>query len=175
MMRDLWYLLGNYVFGSYCNGGSAMKKICLVLSICICSVYADSNTECLGIDFLTRHPLKKADSEFYYFARARMVETAKRFGVGVCLDYYELSQKIKIMEMESFDIFFQQIEQVGNADSLRCYTTNKRKQLQEEIKAYVISQPQGISKIRTCLDLYDSKAYQAEVERIVKKYCKDCQ
>lgn len=26
-----------------------------------------------------------------------------------------------------------------------------------------------------CLELYDSKEYQDEVERIVKKYCKDCE
>ncbi len=165
----------NSVFGNYCKGRVyVMKKLCLFLFLCISSVYADSNTECLGVDFLSSRPLKKADSEFHYFAKSRMIKTAKEFGVGICLDYYGLSQKIEIMEMQWFDIFFQQIEQVGNTDSGRCYTTNKRKQLQEEIKTYVLSQPQGISKIRTCLELYDSKEYQAEVERIVKKYCKDC-
>ncbi|RDU65252.1 hypothetical protein CQA53_06660 [Helicobacter didelphidarum] len=141
---------------------------------CVSSVYADSNKECLGVDFLSSRPLKKADSEFYFFARARMVETAKKFGVGICLDYYGLSQKIEIMEMEWFDMMFQQIEKIGNADSSRCYTTNRRKHLKEEIKAYVISQQKGVSKIQTCLELYDSKKYKAEIERIVKKYCKEC-
>ena len=149
-----------------------MKKLCLFL--CISGVYADSNTECLSVDFLSSRPLTKVDSEFHYFAKSRMIETAKKFGVGICLDYYGLSQKIEIMEMQWFNIFFQEIEQVGNADSGRCYTTNRRKQLQEEIKTYIISQPQGISKIQTCLELYDSKAYQDEVKRIVRKYCKDC-
>lgn len=29
-------------------------------------------------------------------------------------------------------------------------------------------------KLYTCLELYDSKEYEQEAERIVKKYCKDC-
>lgn len=32
----------------------------------------------------------------------------------------------------------------------------------------------NFSRFYTCLELYDSKEYQQEVERILKKYCKNC-
>lgn len=127
-----------------CTKEAMMKKLCLILFVCVGIVYADSvldsnsNRECLGIDFRSSNPLRKLDSRFGFYARGRMVDTAKKFGVGFCLDYYGLSQKIEIMEMQWFDAFFEKIERVGNADSGRCFTTNKRKQLKEEIKAYVI-------------------------------------
>ncbi|TLD79727.1 hypothetical protein LS70_009675 [Helicobacter sp. MIT 11-5569] len=151
-----------------------MKKLLLVLLVCVNSLYAESDGECLGIDFISSRPPKKVDSEFLFFARARMIDTAKKFGIGICLDYYGVSPKIEIMEAEWFDLFFQQIEKIGNTDSSRCYTTNRRKQLKKDIEAYVVSQPKGKSKVNTCLRLYDSPDYHSEIERIVKKYCKDC-
>lgn len=151
-----------------------MKKVLLAMLICMSSLYAEADKECLGVDFLISIPLKKADSEFDWFARARMTKIAKQFGIGVCLDYYNLSKQIQIMEMDWFDTYFQRVESVGNTDSARCYTTNKRKQLKKDIEDYVISQPKMPSKIATCLELYDSKEYQEEIERIVKKYCNNC-
>lgn len=47
------------------------------------------------------------------------------------------------------------------------------KQALAELKQFVERRKKN-SSLTNCLELYDSKEYQAEVERIVKKYCKDC-
>ena len=44
--------------------------------------------------------------------------------------------------------------------------------LTEERLKEILESPPLLQK---CLSLYDSKDYQAEVERIVKKYCKECE
>ncbi|WP_155243506.1 hypothetical protein [Helicobacter bilis] len=48
------------------------------------------------------------------------------------------------------------------------------KQALAELKQFVERRKKN-SSLTNCLELYDSKEYQAEVERIVKKYCKDCE
>ena len=48
------------------------------------------------------------------------------------------------------------------------------KQALAELKQFV-ERRKKVSNLTNCLELYDSKEYQAEVERIVKKYCKDCE
>ena len=47
------------------------------------------------------------------------------------------------------------------------------KQALAELKKFV-EHRKKYSSLTNCLNLYDSKEYQDEVERIVKKYCKDC-
>ncbi len=47
------------------------------------------------------------------------------------------------------------------------------KQALTELKKF-IEPRKKVSDLTSCLELYDSKEYQDEVERIVKKYCKDC-
>ena len=44
----------------------------------------------------------------------------------------------------------------------------------EELKHFIDRYRAKHNLLVICLKLYDSKEYQNEVERIVKKYCKDC-
>ncbi|TLD83763.1 hypothetical protein [Helicobacter sp. MIT 05-5294] len=48
----------------------------------------------------------------------------------------------------------------------------------EEIKNFIEKQFKGgkyaFQDLESCLELYDSPEYQTEIERIVKKYCKEC-
>lgn len=44
----------------------------------------------------------------------------------------------------------------------------------EELKHFIDRYRAKHNLLVICLNLYDSKEYQDEVERIVKKYCKDC-
>ena len=49
------------------------------------------------------------------------------------------------------------------------------KQALAELKKFVEHRKKYSTSLTNCLKLYDSKEYQNEVERIVKKYCKDCE
>lgn len=44
----------------------------------------------------------------------------------------------------------------------------------EELKHFIDRYRAKHNLLVICLELYDSKEYQDEIERIVKKYCKDC-
>ena len=64
-------------------------------------------------------------------------------------------------------------------EEVETYVIDYKRKSIERIKS-VLTEAQFKELLETppllakCLSLYDSKEYQAEVERIVKKYCKDC-
>ena len=43
-----------------------------------------------------------------------------------------------------------------------------------ELKDYIDKYTYGHTELYLCLEMYDSPKYNAEIERIMKKYCKEC-
>ena len=158
-----------------------------VVSICLCA------EQCLDYDDeSTLSYLKsKQSSEDMYFAMATTVQTMKDYGFGICLEYFDLDSKRKEMEMKHLQKKLRLIEGRSN---IRCITTNIGQKIKEEVEKYLADyKKKSIQKyeqiltedrikelletpplLRKCLSLYESPEYQAEIERIVKKYCKKC-
>ena len=193
MIKHLKYLLENYAFLSL-NKGDCMKYFVLLVlfgvSICFCA------EECLDYDDKSSSSYfrSKRFSEDMVFARTTMSRTMREYGFSICLEYFDLDSKRKEREMEYFQKELRLIEDRDWMKDKRCIITERGKKMKEEVETYVIDyKRKSIERIKSvlteaqfkelletppllakCLSLYDSKEYQAEVERIVKKYCKDC-
>ncbi len=113
------------------------------------------------------------DSDPLPYSFERKVSTLKRIGMEYCMERDNFKEhsfwlwhfKRKLELYKSFDgrtINFFNDESDSEFAKFKDFINNK---LQGNI----------LPPLYTCLKLYDSKEYQAEVERIVKKYCKDCE
>lgn len=152
--------------------------------------------ECLDYDDKSSasYLRSKRFSEAMIYAKTTMVKTMKNYGFGVCLEYYDLDSKRKEREMDSLRDNLRLIEKRDWLHDKRCIITNNGEKMKEEVENYIVDyKKKSIEAIKSvlteerlkeilesppllqkCLSLYDSKEYQAEVEHIVKKYCKEC-
>ncbi|STP14457.1 hypothetical protein [Helicobacter fennelliae] len=108
----------------------------------------------------------------------------KHYGFGFCLQKsYGYVEKGGEMSTLSYHLH---IFQRGSMKFSVMAGLKNEEQVAKIIQSYVsqfMSSPQREATtkqgfrvlVQDCMQLYDSKEYQAEVERIVKKYCKDCQ
>ena len=163
--------------------------IIVLLSLCLCA-YGE---ECLEYDKSPMRYLKsKAHSFDTTYAHKTMTKDMKIYGFGICLKYFDRSPKIRANEMEYFDKHLRLIEDRSNA---YCITTDKGKQIKNDIEQYikdaraktleniksVVEDKSRLQDIESnpllayCFYLYESPEYQVEIERIVKKYCKECE
>ena len=105
----------------------------------------------------------------------------KHYGFGFCLQQSYVDKKDKSTAL-SYDLY---VFQKGSMKFAAMAGLKNEEQVAKIIQSYVsqfMSSPQRKAttklNIRTlvkdCMQLYDSKEYHDEVERIVKKYCKDC-
>ncbi|BAM13245.1 hypothetical protein HCN_p06 (plasmid) [Helicobacter cinaedi PAGU611] len=138
-----------------------MKKIkIIILFMFVLCVTFSSAIEAITI-------LKKADNLPYSYEKK--VSMLKKLGFEYCVEQDKFSEN-------SFWFFHITHKlQLRNNNHSFFYIENNDgfMQFKNFIKAH--TQSNFMPRFYTCLDLYDSKEYQAEVERIVKKYCKDCQ
>ena len=117
------------------------------------------------------HILRDSDPLPYSFERK--VSTLKRIGIEYCMEQdnfkeqsfwlWHFKRKLELYKNIDKKIvnFF---SDEGEFARFKSFIDNKA-------KAKTILLP----RLYGCLKLYDSKEYQDEVERIVKKYCKDCE
>ncbi|RDU60231.1 hypothetical protein [Helicobacter sp. MIT 14-3879] len=109
------------------------------------------------------------------------VRNLKHYGFGFCLQQSYVDKKDKSTAL-SYDLY---VFQKGSMKFAAMGEPKNEEQVAKIIQSYVsqfMSNPQG--KVTTklnlrifvqdCMQLYESKEYQDEIERIVKKYCKDC-
>ena len=115
----------------------------------------------------------KVDRTAYSYEKK--VRIMKRIGIEYCIkgnDFYETRTDIQVLGRYTnrlglgYGAILPPLE-------LKSYIDDRATINNETILNHYKNS--NFSRFYTCLDLYDSKEYQAEVERIVKKYCKDCQ
>lgn len=112
------------------------------------------------------------ESNFKYKANYSFEERVSAFkkdGIIYCLDNRYNSGTITIGYDETYYIGIY----------LDLFDTSELLHIIEELQSYVKKKKSEINLgnlvyVAPCLELYDSKEYQDEVERIVRKYCKDC-
>ena len=148
----------NYIFGIYCKD-DYMKKIVLIMFVAVYSYATGDNIFALHSTF------RKNINEYY-----------KLWAVGYCMGHFKVENNIKFG--------YQKIPARFNEDDFKI---NKIVYLLgveplNELKAYIDKGKGYFDKDRAnhCLGLLKSneiKGYHSlndEVERIVKKYCKEC-
>ena len=158
-MKDLKYLSENYAFLSL-NKGDCMKYFVLLVLLCIF---------CINTNADDRFDVRK---------------NLKHYGFGFCLQKsYGYVEKGGEMSTLSYHLH---IFQRGSMKFSVMAGLKNEEQVAKIIQSYVsqfMSSPQREATtkqgfrvlVQDCMHLYDSKEYHDEVERIVKKYCKDCQ
>lgn len=118
------------------------------------------------------HILRDSDPLPYSFKRK--VDTLKRIGMEYCM-------KRDNFKEQSFWLwhFKRKLELSKNVDDrIINFFSDENNGDFAKFKDFINNKLQGnifLPPLYTCLDLYDSKDYQAKVERIVKKYCKECE
>ncbi|RDU60233.1 hypothetical protein [Helicobacter sp. MIT 14-3879] len=143
-----------------------MRKQVLILYILACIIFSDliaSEVEILRVsiyeDWLKDDKIAK--KIFQESAR----KNYKLVGIDYCLKYYELSSRYHA------DALIREVilKRGGGKEGIE-----EIKNFVEKIEKQKEEKNYHITRLESCLNLYDSKEYQDEVKRIVKKYCKDC-
>ena len=141
-----------------------MKKV--IWFCCVFFMYLNAD----GIEF-NRELVGKVDKVAYSYDKK--IKIIKRIGMEYCMEQdnfkeqsfwlWHFKRKLELYKNIDKKIvnFF---SDEGEFARFKSFIDNKA-------KAKTILLP----RLYGCLELYDSKEYQNEVERIVKKYCKDCE
>lgn len=101
-------------------------------------------------------------AEAFAVSNAIQSKILRDWGLQYCLQYDKENLFIQILEDRPFEMR-KDVSQ-GRLD-VKDY-------LDDELKYY---KALNSYRFNFCLRLYNSKEYQQEMERIVKKYCKDCE
>ncbi|TLD87164.1 hypothetical protein LS66_008420 [Helicobacter sp. MIT 03-1614] len=121
-------------------------KICLFVKIMFCNILAG------GLEVHINY-------EKYYKQNA--IYLHKVWGFEYCSGYTE---KIPFESHKK--------QWIGEKQNMSKFVS---KEADNELKHFIDRYTKERNLLAICLDLYDSKEYQAEVKRIVKKYCKECE
>ena len=144
-------------------GGINVKKILFIL---LCVSYLNANA---------------------YDGFDRAVKELKDYGFAFCLEesYVDKKEKAFPPTKLSYDLYiFQQgsmkfaiMGGLRNEEQVAKSIRNFVSQYRSNPKNQITNNKQGIQiYIMECMNMFqNSKEYQDEVERIVKKYCKDCE
>lgn len=145
-----------------------MKKIVLMMLIVVYS-YAGADTV-----FFLESKFKKNAKEYY-----------KLWAVGYCLGLFEVEKNTKFTNpgtpINSFN--FMDDSKIGNIVYVLGFRSPNGVEPLHEIKAYIDKESDYFKKDRAnhCLALLQKRNYPKgyhslddEIERVVKKYCKDC-
>ena len=139
-----------------------MKRILFILS-CIFCININANDTSNNVKF------------------GNAVRNLKHYGFGFCLHQSYVDKKGEWTALVDDLYIFQQ----GSMKFAWIGGFKIQEQVATDIRSYVsqfMSSPQRKATtkqghrvlVQDCMQLYDSKEYQDEVERIVKKYCKEC-
>ncbi|TLD82732.1 hypothetical protein [Helicobacter trogontum] len=142
-----------------------MKKIILAVLFCINIVFG------LGEMSYKNEEGKRNELERQHFTYELKVDALKKLGFRYCIKkfvdddkgevYYIIKEKLNMplfFDDKNLDNITQFLTLVENLS-----TWNSKYKIDYTYKPF------------QCLRVYESKEYQDEVERIVKKYCKDCE
>lgn len=157
-MKDLKYLSENYAFLSL-NKGDCMKYFVLLVLLCIF---------CINTNADDRFDVRK---------------NLKHYGLGFCLQksYGSLDET---GQMSTLSYHLHVFQQESMKFSVMAGLKNEEqvaKIIQSYVSQFMSSPPREATTkqgfrvlVQDCMQLYDSKEHHDEVERIVKKYCKEC-
>ena len=141
-----------------------MKKV--IWFCCVFFMYLNAD----DIEF-NRELVGKVDKVAYSYDKK--IKIIKRIGMEYCIkgnNFDKTQPNIMIMGWYRYKLGVPYGEDI--IADLKPYIDNKATITDKTLLHHY--QKSNFSRFYTCLNLYDSKEYQAEVERIVKKYCKDC-
>ncbi len=142
-----------------------MKKIallCFVSFVCLNGSDIKFNGEFAG---------KVDEADYSYEKKVRIM---KRIGIEYCIkgnDFYETRTDIQVLGRYT-NKFGLGYGAILPPPDLKSYIDDKS--IINDKTIFNHYKNSNFSRFYVCLDLYDSKEYQDEVERIVKKYCKEC-
>lgn len=111
-----------------------------------------------------------------YSYEKKKILIVKRIGIEYCItgeDFSKVQPNISILGRYNYKIglMWKGLEN-QILPELKSYIDNKSRIDNETIFAHYSNG--NFSRFYVCLEIYDSKEYNAEVERIIKKYCKEC-
>ncbi|WP_110570859.1 hypothetical protein, partial [Helicobacter cinaedi] len=109
--------------------------------------------------------------------KKKKILIVKRIGIEYCItgeDFSKVQPNISILGRYNYKIglMWKGLEN-QILPELKSYIDNKSRIDNETIFAHYSNG--NFSRFYVCLEIYDSKEYNAEVERIIKKYCKECE
>lgn len=121
------------------------------LIVCVSIIYAHDYVASFYNASDSLEIYKKEGKKFY-----------KYWGMDYCLKY---SKKLQANTIEANHINEREaiLRNVGGEEAFA------------ELKDYIDKYTYGYTRLFLCLEMYDSPKYNAEVERIIKKYCKECE
>ena len=116
----------------------------------------------------------KIDRASYSYEKKILI--VKRIGIEYCIkgnDFSKVQPNIQILGRYNYKIglMWKGLEN-QILPELKSYIDDKSRIDNETIFAHYSNG--NFSRFYVCLEIYDSPQYNAEVERIVKKYCKEC-
>lgn len=139
-----------------------MNKIALIMCLFVVFGYARGYED---------YVIKQKELERQHFTYELKVDALKKLGFRYCIKNFVADDKgdvyYIIKEKLNMPLFFDD----KNPDNIIQFLTfiENRLNWTSQYKINYIYQP------FQCLEIYNFKEYQDEVERIVKKYCKDCE
>ena len=121
------------------------------------------------------------------FDKQYQITSIKRAGLEYCLGYEQLRRKSLSKEEQKsffpyeyyrFD-FYWPFDKLIAIKAYKQYIDSYLRWIkslsQDEFYKHFDKLPNFENRFEICMDMYDSQQYNAEVERIVKKYCKSCE
>ncbi|TLD82733.1 hypothetical protein [Helicobacter trogontum] len=113
------------------------------------------------------------DNDSLPYSLKRKVDILKRIGIEYCMERDNFKE-------HSFWLwhFKRKLELHKDSDDKSVnFFSDESDSGFSSFKGFVYSKTQDniLPRLYTCLELYESKEYQDEVERIVKKYCEECE
>ncbi|MGX2973234.1 hypothetical protein [Helicobacter sp. T3_23-1059] len=129
-----------------------MKKLVALcaLIVCVSIIYAH--------DYVAFYD----DSEYLEIYKKEGKNLYRFWGLDYCLGY---SKKIPGNTMVA-NLLNEQEAILRNVGGKEAFA---------ELKDYIDKYTYGHTGLYLCLEMYDSPKYNAEIERIMKKYCKECE
>ncbi|MGX3097378.1 hypothetical protein [Helicobacter sp. 23-1046] len=145
-----------------------MKKIIWLFLALI--IYLNAN----DLEFNGEHA-GKIDMASYSYEKKILI--VKRIGIEYCIkgnDFSEVQPNVQILGRYNYKIGlgWKGLEN-QILPELKAYIDDKSRIDYETVFAHYSNG--NFSRFYVCLGIYDSPQYNAEVERIMKKYCKECE
>ena len=138
--------------GAKIKGVKIMKKLVALCALIVCMSIIYAHDYVALYDASEHFEIyKKEGKKFYRF-----------WGMDYCLKY---SKKLPANTMEANHIREEEaiLRKGGGEEAFA------------ELKDYIDKYTYGHTILYLCLEMYDSPKYNAEIERIMKKYCKECE
>ena len=168
------YIFTLFLFMSVCKSGGFVP---LIPQSELESVFQNASISCKKyIDIETKNgktAYKQKGMELfvglkggkYNFMRDKLAHLGLSKCFGVSFDTLQRQDSTSVLTAQLCQLTHYNFD--GSLQDITDFVTKARESLAKDYE------PSRLAEV--CLEMYDSKQYNAEVERIIKKYCKECE